>query len=137
VWGSAENPRGGIFPLYFVIDVEPEFMPMPEQQELFAQALTRLGLYHFFCRPAIREEEVSESVIPITIENIGRDPETDEYQFVNPERIAQVRAALESQSGIPVATVLKEQEQRVLPALPKTNAVSRQPGHAQRRYRVS
>jgi hypothetical protein len=114
VWGSAPNPRGTREPLYFVIDVEPEFLPMPEQQELYAQHLTKLGLFHFFCRPAISEGEVSESVIPITIANIDRDPQTGEYQFPNAERIAQVRAALEPHSGIPVDSILKEQENRLL-----------------------
>jgi hypothetical protein len=91
-----------------VIDHEPEFMPLEEQQERFAQYLTEQGLFEFLLRPAIREGEVSKAVIPISIANLDRDPETGEYQYPNSERVARLRRALESQSGIPAATLLKE-----------------------------
>jgi hypothetical protein len=93
---------------HFVIDEEPEFMPLEEQQERFAQAITQQGLFEFLLRSAIREGEVSQSVVPITIANLDRDAETGEYQFPNYERVALLRRALESQTGIPAAAILKE-----------------------------
>jgi hypothetical protein len=93
---------------HFVIDHEPEFMPLDEQQERFAQYLTEQRLFEFLCRPAIREGEVSHSVTPITIANLDRDAETGEYQFPNYERVSLLRGALAAQSGIPAASILKE-----------------------------
>jgi len=94
---------------------EPEFMPLSEQLEVQAQRINQQGLFEFLCRPAIREGEVSTSVIPITIENVDRDPETGEYYFPDQSRLFPLRSLLETQSGIPVETILKEQEQRLLP----------------------
>jgi hypothetical protein len=113
---SGGNTRNGKYQPLEVYKEDPEFMSLSEQWELNAQKLTQLGLFQFLCRPAIQEGEVSTSVIPMTIENIDRDPETGEYQFPNYERVSQVRAALESQSGIPVDTLLQEQENRLLAA---------------------
>jgi hypothetical protein len=94
----------------YVVDEEPEFMPLEEQTERFAQAITAQGLFEFLLRPAIREGEVSKEVIPISIANLDRDEETGEYQFPNYERVARLRAALAAQSGIPAAALLKEME---------------------------
>jgi hypothetical protein len=91
-----------------VIDFEPEFMPLEEQQEIAARRIAEQGLFEFLLRPAIREGEVSQSVIPITIANLDRDAETGEYQFPNAERVALLRRALESQAGIPASVILKE-----------------------------
>jgi hypothetical protein len=93
---------------HFVIDHEPEFMPLDEQQERFAQYLTQQRLFEFLCRPAIREGEVSSGVIPVSIANLDWDAETGEYQFPNYERVSLLRGALESQAGIPAAAILKE-----------------------------
>jgi hypothetical protein len=84
------------------------FMPLEEQQERFAQRINEQGLFEFLLRPAIREGEVSSSVIPITIANLDRDDETGSYQFPDSDRVARFRAALEPQAGIPAATILKE-----------------------------
>jgi hypothetical protein len=110
VWGSDAIMHGGRFAgsIPVVIDYEPEFMPLEEQQERFAQRITEQGLFAFLLRPAIREGEVSQSVVPITIANLDRDAETGEYQFPNYERVALLRRALESQTGIPAAAILKE-----------------------------
>jgi hypothetical protein len=107
VWMSGGSLHGLPLPAY-VVDYEPEFMPLEEQQERFAQAITEQGLFEFLLRPAIREGEVSQSVVPITIANLDRDEETGEYQFPNHERVSLLRGALESQAGIPAATILKE-----------------------------
>jgi hypothetical protein len=83
-------------------------MPLEEQQEEAAKRIYELGLFEFLCRPAIREGEVSHSVIPLSIGNLDRDEETGEYQFPNYERVARLRRTLESQAGIPAAAMLKE-----------------------------
>jgi hypothetical protein len=95
---------------HFVIDQRPEFMRLEEQQEEAARRITEQRLFEFLLRPAISEGEVSQEVIPISIANLDRDEETGEYQFPNYDRVARFRSALESQSGIPAATLLKELE---------------------------
>jgi hypothetical protein len=114
VWMSGGSLHG--MPLApFIVDHDPEFMNLEEQQETAARWITELGLFQFLCRPAVSEGEVSSAVIPISIANLDRDDETGEYQFPNYERIARFRSALESQTGIPAATILKEIES-ALPA---------------------
>jgi hypothetical protein len=98
---------------YYVLDHEPQHMPLPEQLELGAQLLTGLGLFRFLCRPALREGEVSQSVIPISIDSVIRDTETNEYLFPDQALVDRVRSRLAAQSGIPVAAILKEQEARL------------------------
>jgi hypothetical protein len=103
------------------------FMPLEEQQERFAQRINEQGLFEFLLRPAIREGEVSSSVIPITIANLDRDDETGSYQFPDSDRAARFRAALESQAGIPAATILKELDS----SLPAQRA-AQEDGHSPR-----
>jgi hypothetical protein len=93
---------------HFVIDHRPEFMPPDEQQEEYARRINELGLFEFLCRPAIREGEVSHTVMPISIANLDRDAETGEYQFPDHDRVARFREALAAKSGIPAASILKE-----------------------------
>jgi hypothetical protein len=94
---------------YYVLDTEPgEYMSLEDQQEESARRIAELRLFEFLCRPAIREGEVSHSVIPVSIANLDFDDETGEYQFPNYDRVARFRAALEAQAGIPAATILKE-----------------------------
>jgi hypothetical protein len=85
------------------------YLSLEEQQELFSQRLTHLGLMQFMCRPALSEGTVSSEVMHLTIADIDRDEYPDQRQ------IAEVRAALAAQSGMPVETILQEQEQRLLP----------------------
>jgi hypothetical protein len=112
VWGNELISRYGriVGSAHVVIDHEPEFMPLEEQQERFAQRINEQGLFEFLLRPAIREREVSQAVIPISIANLDRDDETGSYQFPDSDRVACFRAALESHAGTPAATVLKELE---------------------------
>jgi hypothetical protein len=92
----------------YVVDYEPEFMSLEDQLEEAANRIAELNLFHFLCRPALREGEVSQSVIPITIEHVDRDEWTGEYHFPNPQRIREVCSLLAAQSGIPAASILKE-----------------------------
>jgi hypothetical protein len=96
-----------------VIDHEPEHMPLPEQCELAAQKLRNLGVFHFLTRPAIREGEVSQAVIPISIAGIVRDRKTGEYVIPDSELVGRVRSRLTNRSGIPAATINQEQEARL------------------------
>jgi hypothetical protein len=115
VWGSAPNPRGTREPLYFVIDVEPEFLPLEEQTELFAQRIKKLGRFQFLLRPALSEGHIGSVVLPLTIRHEDIDPYTGEYQFPEQALLTRVRQALAAKSGTPVKKLLQEQENRLLP----------------------
>jgi hypothetical protein len=94
----------------FVVDEEPEFMNLEDQQETAARWIAELSLFQFLCRPSLREGEVSQSVIPITIAHVDRDEWTGEYHFPNPQRIREVCSLLAAQSGILIKTPLAEQD---------------------------
>jgi hypothetical protein len=116
VWGNEAilNSAGRIIgSSHVVIDHEPEFMPLDEQQERFAQRINEQGLFEFLLRPALREGEVSQEVIPISIANTVLDTETGEYQFPNQGGVAKLRSLLAAHAGMPVQTLLKEQEARL------------------------
>ena len=112
VWGSQPliGSGGHYANAHEVIDYRPEFMNLEDQLEEAANRIAELGLFRFLCRPALREGEVSQSVIPITIEHVDRDEWTGDYHFPNPQRIREVCSLLAAQSGIPVTPVLKEGE---------------------------
>jgi hypothetical protein len=96
-----------------VIAEEPEFMPLEEQTELFAQQIKKLGRFQFLFRPAVAEGHIGTAVMPLTIRHEDCDPETGEHQFPDTQLMARVRAVLASQSGIPMQTLLTEQESRL------------------------
>jgi hypothetical protein len=93
---------------YFVLDTEPEYMSLEDQQEEAANLIAELGPFRFLCRPALREGEVSQSVIPVTIAHVDRDEWTGDYHFPNPQRIQDVCSLLAAQSGIPASAIRKE-----------------------------
>jgi hypothetical protein len=93
---------------HFVIDQRPEFMPLEQQQELNAQRITRQGVFQFLVRPAVREGEVSKDVIPVSIDNLLRDEETNEYLFPDETLISRVQHRLATLSGMPAATIRDE-----------------------------
>jgi hypothetical protein len=101
-----------------IIDMQPEFMPLEEQKELFAQRVKKLGLFQFLLRPALGEESIGSAVTPISIHNVDRDPKTGQLAFPEQHVLARIRAILTARSGKPIATLLAEQEQRIhiLPA---------------------
>jgi hypothetical protein len=112
VWGSQPliGSGGHYANAHEVIDYRPEFMRLEDQLEEAANRISQLRQFQFLCRPALREGEVSQSVIPITIAHVDRDEETGEYQFPNPQRISEVCSLLAAQSGIPIKTLLAEQD---------------------------
>jgi hypothetical protein len=99
-----------------VIAEQPEFMHLDEQRELFAQRIKKLGRFQFLLRPAIAEGHIGSAVLPLTIRDVDWDKETNEYQYPDLPLMQRLRAALARQSGIQVATLLAEQETRLLPA---------------------
>jgi hypothetical protein len=103
-----------------IIDHEPEFMPLEEQTELFAQRIKKLGRFQFLLRPALAEGHIGHAVLPLSIRDEDRDKETNEYQFPDIPLMQRLRAALAKQSGIPIARLLKEQDARIPQALPET-----------------
>jgi hypothetical protein len=102
-----------------VIAEEPEFMNLEEQTELFAQRIKKLGRFEFLLRPAIAEGHIGSAVVPLSIRHEDIDKETGKYQYPDSDLIQRLRAALAKQSGIPIARLLKEQENRVPPSLPE------------------
>jgi hypothetical protein len=117
VWMSGGSLRGVPQPPY-VVDYEPEFMPLEEQKELFAQRVKKLDLFQFLLRPALSEGMIGSAVTPISIHNYDRDPKTGQLAFPGQLVLARIRAILAARSGKPIATLLAEQEQRrhILPA---------------------
>jgi hypothetical protein len=111
-------------------DLEPEFMPLEEQRELFAQRIKQLGRFQFLLRPALAEGDIGSAVLPLSIRDVDRDKKTGAYQFPDPTLIARVRRALAAQSGIPVQTLLQEQENR-LRSVPAGSLTSGQRGAGQ------
>jgi hypothetical protein len=114
VWGR-EKPW---HPLE-VIDVEPQFMPLEKQTELFAKRIKNLGRFQFFLRPAYAEGDLGSEVSLLSIWNEDRDKETGAYQFPEAPLMQRLRAALAKQSGIPIQRLLQEQDARIPQALPE------------------
>lgn len=124
VWGREDNllfPRDEanraflreLFPTYpyYVLSTEPEFMSIDDQREEAAnRLLTDLGLFEFFLRPSLREGEVSSDVYQVNLASMVTDNATGEVSFPNQDVLAQVRSLLESTSGMPVKTLLAEQD---------------------------
>jgi hypothetical protein len=106
--------------VYGVIAEEPEFMSLEEQTELFAQRIKGLGRFRFLLRPAIAEGHIGADVLSLNIRDLDRDKETGEYQFPEAPLMRRLRAALAKQSGIPLARLLQEQENRVPQLLPES-----------------
>jgi hypothetical protein len=117
-WRPVYGRRYSHSPLQ-VIAEEPEFMNLEEQTELFAQQIKNLGRFQFLLRPAIAEGHIGSAVLPLSIQHEDIDKETGEYQFPDAPLVARLRTALAKQSGILIARLLKEQENRVPQALPE------------------
>jgi hypothetical protein len=116
VWGSEPvfNERGRVAgSRHVVIDHEPEFLPLEEQKELFAQQVKRLGLFQFLLRPALSEGMIGTTVYPLSIHNVDRDPKTGQLAFPEQQVLARIRAILAARSGKPITALLAEQEERL------------------------
>jgi hypothetical protein len=98
---------------YYVLEEVPQHMSLSDQLELAGLRLTYLDRLRFLCRPALREGAVSQAVFPISIDSLVRDTETGEYCFPDQELVDRVRSRLAARGGIPAATILREQEERL------------------------
>jgi hypothetical protein len=112
VWMSGGSINGRPLPPY-VVDVEPEFMNLEEQKELFAQRVKRLGLFQFVVRPALSEGMIGTAVHPLSIHNYDRDPKIGQLAFPEQQVLARIRSILAGRSGKPIASLLAEQEARL------------------------
>jgi hypothetical protein len=114
VWAREGYP-GYISPLdYFVLDIEPQYMPLEEQREILANRIKQLVLFQFLLRPAIAEGDIGKAVQLFSLRTDDRNTETGEYHFPDQKLTARLRSVLEAQSGMPVETILKEQENHLL-----------------------
>jgi hypothetical protein len=95
--------------------IEPVFMPLNEQLELYMQRIQRLPRCSFLLRPALSEGEISTAVHRIHIRDIDRDRETGEYSFPHRGLMEQLHATLAAKHGTPVRVLLAEQEKRLQP----------------------
>jgi hypothetical protein len=113
--------------------MEPEFMPLEEQTELFAQRIKKLGRFQFLLRSAIAEGHIGQDVLPLSIQDLDRDKATGEYQLPDAPLMHRLRTALAKQSGTPMQRLLQEQEKRLPQAVPEPirRLTPAQPRHRQ------
>jgi hypothetical protein len=102
-WASS-RPKGD------ELAVEPEFLPLDEQTEVFATRIRKLKQYQFLVRPAVSEGEVSTNVLPIDISTVTADPVTGTQQFPDQELMAELKSRLAAAAGRPIGELLQEQE---------------------------
>jgi hypothetical protein len=95
---------------YFVLDTEPEYMSIENQREEAANRLKELRLFEFFLRPSLREGEVSSDVYKVNLVGIVQDNATGELSFPDQVILPQIRSLLEATAGIPIKTLLAEQD---------------------------
>jgi hypothetical protein len=108
VWGREAHlsPR---LATNVVIDQFDEYMHLTEQQEEYAKLLVRLPQFHFLCRLAPREGEVSQEVIRMSIAAAAQSADIAAAQ----DTVNSARDRLAARSGIPVATVMQELDARL------------------------
>ena len=112
VWMSGGSLYGRPLAPY-VVDTEPEFMPLEEQRELLAQQVKKLGLFQFLLRPALGEGSIGSEVLTLSIHNVDRDRLTGQLAFPDQQVLARIRAILAARSGKPQPALLAEQEERL------------------------
>jgi hypothetical protein len=96
---------------YYVLDTEPEYMSIENQREEAANLLLDgLGLFEFFLRPSLREGAVSSAVYKVNLASLVQDTATGEFDFLKQDVVAQTRSLLETTVGMPVKTLLAEQD---------------------------
>jgi hypothetical protein len=93
-----------------VIAYEPEFMPLEEQTELYANRIRQLKQYQFLMRPAASEGWMSTDVFPINISTVTTDPVTGELHFPDRELMQELRSILAAKTGRPIQQLLQEQD---------------------------
>jgi hypothetical protein len=140
---------------YYVLDSEPVYLDLDRQGEEAANRLMELGRFEFFLRPALQEGEIGSTVSKVNLAGIVTDKTTGELCFPNQDVVAGVRSLLEQTAGMPIKTLLAEQDALIptenqqqlprpkqpatAPASPQpaeNGAVPPQPPLPPRRYRI-
>jgi hypothetical protein len=102
---------------YYILDTEPEYMSLQNQEEEAAGTIHKLGALEFLCRPAVGDGAVSDKVIAFSVGPAISDPVSGQQQFPDPDQdaalISQVQQQLAARSGIPMEEILQEQETRL------------------------
>jgi hypothetical protein len=88
------------------ITEEPEYLPLLEQREIYANCIRKLRQYQFLLRPAVNEGEIGQAVFPLSIRTL------DPGQFPDRELLAPLYPKLAARSGTHVDVLIKEQEAR-------------------------
>lgn len=109
---SVYDARGNL------IDLAPVPWSIQEQQLLAAQRFLTLKPFHFLVKPAVGEGDITGQLVPLSIANLEPGIWVDEYL------VASLRSQLARQSGTPVATLLGEQRDRLVPITSVANSVS-------------
>jgi hypothetical protein len=104
VWGRDVDYRTRLSS-HYVIEQEPVYMSLPDQQEEAAFRIADLSRFRFLCRPALREGDISHTVFSLNIDRVVQDAETGEYSNPDEELVERVRSRLATRSGIPVKTI--------------------------------
>jgi hypothetical protein len=89
-----------------VVDTRPVNYTPQEQQFLFSNTFTNTRLFEFLVRPAAGEGDIGQKLYNINIRNFGKG------QWPDVKRIAGLRQQLAARTGVPVAEILTEIEQR-------------------------
>jgi hypothetical protein len=88
---------------------EPQYLPLLEQREIYANCIRKLRQYQFLLRPAVNEGEIGQAVFPLSIRTL------DPGQFPDRELLDPLYPSLAARSGTHVDVLLKEQEARLTP----------------------
>jgi hypothetical protein len=109
IWGSHTFRYSGTT-AHYVIDEEPVYMRLDAQLELSAQQLYRQRIFEFMLRPSTLHGDGAATAVPISIERVIQDPVTGECRPPDEAMLSAFRSLLKEQSGVPIKTLLAEQD---------------------------
>jgi len=69
-----------------------------------------LGRFEFFLRPSLQEGEIGSTVSKVNLVGMVTDKTTGEMCFSNQDVVAGVRSLLGATAGMPIKTLLAEQD---------------------------
>jgi hypothetical protein len=97
-WGHNRDDR---------VTEEPDYLPLPEQREIYANCIRKLHRYQFLLRPAVNEGEIGQAVFPISIRDV------DPGHFPERELLEPLYPMLAARSGTHVDVLIQEQDARL------------------------
>jgi hypothetical protein len=86
---------------------EPDYLPLLEQREIYANCIRKLHRYQFLLRPAVNEGEIGQAVFPISIRDV------DPGHFPERELLDPLYPLLAARSGTHVDVLIQEQDARL------------------------